>query len=48
MSYQTELDRLVAAKESMRQSIINKGVNVPEDAKIEDYPEYILQIQGGG
>lgn len=44
MSIQTELERLVGAKESMRQSIINKGVDVPEDAKIEDYPEYIAQI----
>lgn len=28
----------------MRQSIINKGVEVPEDVMIEDLPEYISQI----
>lgn len=44
MSYQEELARLQGAKASMRQSIINKGVNVPESAKIEDYPGYIAQI----
>lgn len=32
----------------MRQSIIDKGVEVPDDAKIEDYAGYILQIEGGG
>ena len=44
MSYQTELQRLMEAKASMRQSIINKGVEVPEDVMIEDLPEYIAQI----
>lgn len=48
MSYQDELQRLVEAKASMRQSIINKGVDVPDDAKIEDYADYILQIDTGG
>lgn len=48
MGYQEELQRLVGAKESMRQSIIAKGVDVPESAKIEEYPEYIIQIAGGG
>lgn len=48
MSYQEELQRLVGAKESMRQSIVAKGVDVPETAKIETYPEYIAQITGGG
>lgn len=32
----------------MRQSIINKGVEVPEDVMIEDLPEYIAQIEAGG
>lgn len=45
MGYQEELTRLQEAKASMRQSIINKGVEVPEEAKIEDYPDYIAQIQ---
>lgn len=31
----------------MRQSIINKGVEVPEDVMIEDLPEYIAQINAG-
>lgn len=44
MTYQTELQRLVGAKASMRASIIAKGVDVPESAKIEDYPDYIAQI----
>lgn len=48
MSYETELQRLVQAKATMRQSIIDKGVDVPEDAKIEDYPGYITQIVSGG
>lgn len=48
MNYETELQRIVAAKESMRQSIIAKGVEVPESAKIEDYPTYIAQIVAGG
>lgn len=46
MAYQEELQQLVGAKESMRQSIIAKGVDVPESAKIEEYPEYIAQITG--
>lgn len=45
MSCQTELERLVAAKGSMRQSIIAKGVDVPESAKMASYPEYISQIE---
>lgn len=45
MSYQDELQRLVEAKASMRQSIINKGVDVPQNAKIEDFAEYIKQIK---
>lgn len=44
MSYTEELQRLVEAKASMRQSIINKGVEVPEDAAIETYGDYIRQI----
>lgn len=32
----------------MRQSIIDKGVDVPDDAKIEEYAGYILQIEAGG
>lgn len=48
MSVQDELQRLVEAKASMRQSIINKGVEVPEDVMIEDLPEYVAQIETGG
>lgn len=47
MAYEQQLERLVGAKESMRQSIIAKGVDVPEDVMIEDLPEYIAQINGG-
>lgn len=48
MTYQTELQRLVGAKASMRASIIAKGVDVPEDVMIEDLPDYIAQIEVGG
>lgn len=44
MSYQTELDRIVAAKAAMRESIIAKGVEVPENAKLATYPQYIAEI----
>lgn len=44
MAYQEELERLVGAKSSMRQSIINKGIEIPEETKIQDYPKYIKRI----
>lgn len=42
------LDRIVGAKEAIKGAIINKGVQVPSDAKIDEYSTYIGQIQGGG
>lgn len=42
------LDRIVDAKEAIRGAIIDKGVQVPSDAKIDEYSTLIGQIEGGG
>lgn len=42
------LDRIVDAKEAIRGAIIDKGVQVPSDAKIDEYSAFVGQIQGGG
>lgn len=42
------LDRIVDAKEAIRGAIIDKGVQVPSDAKIDEYSTFIGQIEGGG
>ena len=46
MSIESELQRIVEAKLAMIQAIIDKGVTVPEDAKLEDLPALIDQIEG--
>ena len=48
MSIATEIQRIEAAKSSIRSAIVNKGVTVPVDALIGTYPNYIAQISGGG
>lgn len=48
MSIATEIQRIQGAKDSIKSSIENKGVTVPSDAKLDDYPSYIDSIQGGG
>lgn len=48
MSIATEIQRIQGAKESIKSSIESKGVTVPSDAKLDDYPSYIDSIQGGG
>lgn len=48
MSIATELERIIAAKEAIIQAIINKGVDVPENAKIGELPALIDEIGGGG
>ena len=35
------IERIATAKEEIRQSIINKGVEVSDDLKIEDYSSKI-------
>lgn len=42
------LDRIVDAKEAIRGAITAKGVQVPSDAKIDEYSTFIGQIEGGG
>ena len=44
MSIASELQRIIEAKTAIIQSIINKGVDVPEEAKIEDFADLIGQI----
>jgi hypothetical protein len=46
MSIESELQRIVEAKQAMIQAIIDKGVTVPEDTKLEDLPALINQIEG--
>lgn len=42
------IERIATAKEEIRQSIINKGVEVSDDLKIEDYSSKIDLITAGG
>lgn len=44
MSIATEIQRLQNAKASIKSSIINKGVAVPDTAKLDDYSGYINNI----
>lgn len=46
MSIASEIERLNNAKSSIKQSIINKGVNVPDVEKLDTYSTYIDQISG--
>lgn len=48
MSVSSEITRLNNAKTSIKSSIENKGVTVPDSAKLDTYSTYISQIQGGG
>lgn len=43
-----EIKRIQGAKASIKSSIENKGVTVPSDAHLEEYPSYINKIEGGG
>lgn len=45
MTIASEITRLQWAKATARTSIINKGVEVPANASVEDYHTYIDQIQ---
>lgn len=43
-----EITRIQGAKSDLKASIINKGVQVPSNALIDDYASYVDQIQQGG
>lgn len=44
----TEIQRLQQAKADLATSITNKGVTVPADATLDDYPALVDSISGGG
>ena len=48
MSIASEISRLQTAKQNIKSSIEGKGVNVPSDATLSDYPDYIDNIEQGG
>ena len=47
MSIESKLARIQQAKSDIIQAIIDKGVDVPEDVKVEDLAELIAQIEVG-
>lgn len=47
MSVQTELDRLNAAKNSLKTVIESKGVAVPDSTKLDEYSALVEQISSG-
>lgn len=47
MTIASEITRLQWAKASAKASIINKGVNVPDNVKVDDYHTYIDMIDTG-
>lgn len=48
MSVSDELTRIQGAKASLKTSITNKGVEVPDTALIDAYPALVDQIETGG
>lgn len=48
MSVQSEIDRLKTAKSGLATAITGKGVTVPDDATLSEYPALVDQIQTGG
>ena len=48
MSVATELTRIQTAKADIKASIEAKGVTVPSDALIDEYADYVDEIQTGG
>ncbi len=48
MSIMTEIQRLQESKEAIKSSIINKGVEVPANTKMNEYSSLIDSIQMGG
>lgn len=47
MTIYDNINRIAIAKEDIISTIEFKGVDVPENAKIEDLPQYIEKIEGG-
>lgn len=47
MSIQSELSRLQTAKEGLKAVLEEKGVTVPEETKLDGYPELASQIKTG-
>ena len=48
MSIASEIQRLQTAKADIKSAIEGKGVTVPVSATLEDYPDLIDSISGGG
>ena len=48
MSVSNEINRLINAKAAIKQSIVNKGVDVSDSALLDEYPALIDSISGGG
>lgn len=46
MSIESELGRLIRAKGEIEEAIENKGVNVPDDKRLDWYDSYINMISG--
>lgn len=47
MSIQSEINRILHFRDQSFEEVRNKGVTVPQDAIIDDLPDYIAQIQTG-
>ena len=48
MSVNSEIERLQNAKSALKTTIEGKGVTVPSNAKLEDYPALVNSIETGG
>lgn len=48
MSIETEITRLQNAKASLKTSLISKGVEVSDTAKLDEYPALVDSIEAGG
>lgn len=48
MSIVDEITRLTSAKADIKAAIEAKGVSVPSSAKLDAFPSYVSQIEGGG
>lgn len=47
MSIQSEINRILHFRDQSFEEVRNKGVTIPQDAIIDDLPDYIAQIQTG-
>lgn len=48
MSIQSEINRIINFRDLSFEAVRDKGVSVPSDAIIDDLPDYIAAITGGG